>query len=119
MTQVADQRADGLIGRFAGGGERGGDVAVVVPHLAAGVELNKSDAAFDESSREQALFAEGFGLLRADAVAFPRRVSFLRNIKRVGRGQLHPGGEFVVFDPSVEARLEGAAALVNLIELGE
>ena len=93
--KVFDKGGGGLIGLFAFGFESAFDVAVVIP--GAVVTVDEADAAFDETSCEQAVVGvgafAGFG-----AVFFEGGFGFLGDVDGFGGGGLHSVGEFVGVD---------------------
>ena len=69
--------------------------------VAAGAgEFDEADAALDEAAGEEALAAEGFGLIEigVQAVHFFHGVGLAGEVEEVGDRGLHPEGGFVVED---------------------
>src|SRR4051812_7674324 len=102
-----------------------GEIFVAVPIAAwetvigAAPHLNETNAAFEQSARNEAACAEIFGNLFVDAVEFFGRVGFAGEIESFGRGQLKTGSHFETGDAGVEARIARARLEMFAIEFGE
>ena len=59
------------------------------------------------------------GRFVADAVHVLRLLAFLGEVERVGRRQLHAGGQFVAGDAGVEIGLAGTLLQVDAVEPGQ
>ena len=73
------------------------EIAVLIPGLepAGGViKLDKTHAAFDQTPRQQTLFAEDRGVGPIDSVELIRRFRFILQVKRLRRFGLHAIGQF-------------------------
>ena len=77
------------------------------------VELHEPHAALDQPAGDQAAPAVRVGRLAADAVHLQRRRALVREVERIGRRELHAGGQLVAGDAGVEVRLAGPPALVD------
>ena len=64
---------------------------------AAGYELYKAYALFEEATRHQAVAAEIFGFIFVEAVAFARGGRLAIQVSHFRNSQLHAGGQFVAF----------------------
>src|SRR6056297_722020 len=103
LLEVFQQAGDRLIHRLAEPRVVFLDPRVRIP-LAAGsaVELDKTDASFDQPAGEQAVPAEGLRLFLIQTVQLFHRRGLLSQVDCRGRFRLHPEGEFVTADPRVE-----------------
>ena len=86
---------------------------------ASGVKLNEPNAAFDESSGDEAVAAVFVGRLLVDAVHVAGGLFFTGQIHGFGGLGLHAVGEFVRLNPCGQLLAAGAFVEVFLIELGQ
>ena len=112
LFEIFDQSCD----RFV----RGAAMWLMFLHVAMGVpsavaaarmaDLNEPHAPLGQAAREKQLFPKGLCVIFVDAVEGLDMRRFPGEIDRLGRGQLHAGGEFVGFDPSLDIRVNRVAA---------
>ena len=96
------------------------DARVAVPLAAcAAVELDKSDAVFDEAAGEQAVAAKDGGFFLIHAVELLGGSGLLFQIHRAGCFGLHLIGEFKAADAGVEFGVAGTAGVEFAVERGE
>src|SRR5207247_834270 len=117
--EVFHQRSRWLIGFAATIGKIALDVLVVIPDLAVDEELYETDAALDQTPRNQttrAVFASD-GIVKA--IKFPGRFGFAGNIERLFGSRLHARGQFVAGDARFEIALAGMAREMVAIQPGK
>ena len=99
------------------------NVAVAVPRKliihAAGVNLNKAHAAFDQAASRQTLAREVVTLFITDAVQILNVFRLGRQIECFRSCRLHPIRQFKTFNPRREFRVCGVLFLMESIELLE
>ena len=110
------------------------DVLVRVPVppgeavVVAAPDLHEPDAPLEQAAGGQALAAEVLGLLERVDLLVERRLAVIEavepehfrglagEVQRLGRGELHPGGQLVALDPAVEPVVAGARGGVLAVQ---
>ena len=80
-------------------------VVPVIANLRARVELDESNAALNQTARQQALLSEVFGDRFINAVQLSRRLGLFRQVHGIRSLALHPVGQFVAGDPRLQRRV--------------
>ena len=117
LFEIANQGSAGLVAAGAERFERLGILVVRIPRLTAQKELNEPHASLDQATGGQTaagVFPRGRVV---QAVHSPGLLRLPREIKRLGHGCLHGGGDLEVGDPCVELRVARMTLPVRLIEL--
>ena len=120
MFQIGEQRGDRLVGLAGELAVVSLDVHVTVPRALvfhpAAVNLHKADTALDETPRHEALLCKVRALLVVDAVEAADVLRLPRDFERVGRGHLHPVGEFKTLDARAQLGVGRRLFEVMLVE---
>ncbi len=95
LFEVGDERGRGLVGVLAVDGQVAFYATMLVPRFVE--ELHKADAAFDESTGEQAIVGEG-RLARFGSVEIEDMLRLVGQVGRLGGGGLHTKSHFVGID---------------------
>ena len=74
-------------------------VPVVARPPGAAPDLDEADASLEQATGEQASAAEIGGRWFIEAVELASGGSFASQVERLGRTELHPGGQLVGLDP--------------------
>ena len=123
LFEVFEQGGDGLVGFEGEAAVVADNVLVTIPTAlvlhAAGVDLHKTDAAFDHAPGHEALSGEVGAVLLVEAVALAGGFRFAGNVESLGSGGLHAIGEFEAFQARGELALDGGGCGVFLVEQGE
>ena len=83
------------------------------------INLHKPHPALHQPPRHQAAATEGFRILVAKAVQLLGGLRFLGEIHRLGRGSLHPVGQFIGADAGLEFALAFARLEMLLVQLAQ
>ena len=92
------------------------DIVVIIPDLTVNEELNKPDAALDQSASNQTSPTVRLGYRLIDAIQLQRGFGFLSQIECIRGGNLHSSGEFIRRDACGELRAIRPLALMNSIK---
>ena len=107
LLEILDQGCCRLIRLFAYRLEPTDDSAVIVPGLSAMKQLDKANAALDQTSGNQAASAILFGLWMIQPVHSVRCGRFFFDVERFGGRSLHAGSQFIACDPCLQLRFAG------------
>lgn len=102
LFQIFDERGARLIGLLAILFEIGDEIAVLVPRFME--ELHETNAALDQTPREEAIVGEG-GCTGFGAVHFQDMFGLFSDIHQFGRAGLHAIGHFVRIDARRDFRI--------------